>query len=453
MWLFLLYAAFFCGLSIVDSLHARTFRAFSVNDNRSGTTQVSFSLIASCVGGSATIGMCGLAWSAGLPGIWWLASGALGLAFLTLTLSRRIARSGALTMPDMVRQHLGDWAITATVIIIGIAWISILSAQFAAMGRVVAELTGWGPRAALLAGAGFITFYTMLGGQASVMRSDVVQLVILFTGLTLVLAWVVVRADPGVWGTQSWALLNDAFPLSRWTYFMLLMGGSYVVCPMLFSRFLSARNERIAFRGGFIAVAGLLLISLVIVLIGMGAHGILPATTHEEDVLMQVAGRTPLALNLAFSLAMMSAIVSSADSCIITVATVLSHDFLKSSRVFTSRLCILFVALLAIGNCLLDRSILGYLLMANNIYVCGVVAPVYIAFFFRRRLRTFPALLAICGGGFLGLLSELTAQPLLSYAAITLSTVFGALAAATGRTLPDAPAAQPPARWNHEPAV
>ena len=125
MWLFLLYAAFFCGLSIVDSLHARTFRAFSVNDNRSGTTQVSFSLIASCIGGSATIGMCGLAWSAGLPGIWWLASGALGLAFLTLTLSRRIARSGALTMPDMVRQHLGDWAITATVIIIGIAWISI----------------------------------------------------------------------------------------------------------------------------------------------------------------------------------------------------------------------------------------------------------------------------------------------------------------------------------------
>lgn len=438
MIVFLLYVAFFCALAVYDAKHAKTVRGFFVNDNRSGSIQVGFSLIASCVGGSATIGMCGLAWKVGLPAIWWLASGAIGLAFLTLTLARRICRTRALTMPEMVKTHLGRYAMPVMVFVIWVAWISILAAQFSAMSRIVSGLTDWPLQRSLVAGAVFITFYTLLGGQTSVLRSDVVQFLVLLLGLVILLAWVCFHAPVAVWENSDWRLLNDRFTLSRWTYFMLLMGGSYVVCPMLFSRFLSARSEACAFRAGWLSVFGLLLTALVIVLIGIGATGILPSGDGSGDaVLMTLIGRMPAVFRVFLALAMMSAIVSSADSCLLAVSTVLSNDFLKRPALSVTRACIFVVSVFAFCLCCMGRDILGYLLMANNIYVCGVVAPVFIAFCFRRKLQPVLAAASICVGGILGLASELIGNPIYSYCGIAASILLAVAAAFSGSHEPD----------------
>lgn len=438
MVIFLLYVVFFCALAVYDAKHAKTVRGFFVNDNRSGSIQVGFSLIASCIGGSATIGMCGLAWKVGLPAIWWLASGAIGLAFLTLTLARRICRTRALTMPEMVKTHLGRYAMSVMVFVIWVAWISILAAQFSAMSRIVSGLTGWPLQTSLVAGAVFIAFYTLLGGQMSVLRSDVVQFLILLAGLSVLLAWVCFHVPMTVWENSDWHLLNDKFTLSRWTYFMLLMGGSYVVCPMLFSRFLSARNEACAFRAGWLSVAGLLLTSLIIVLIGMGATGIVPAGEGSgDDILMALVGRMPAVFRIFLALAMMSAIVSSADSCLLAVSTVLSNDFLKKPALSVTRVCMFAVSILAFGLCCIGRDILGYLLMANNIYVCGVVAPVFIAFCFRRRMQPVLAASSICVGGILGFISELVENPVYSYWGIAASILLAVVAAVAGAHEPD----------------
>lgn len=87
MTAFLLYVALFLLLAFWDAREVKTASGFFINSQQSSRTQVSFSLIASCVGGSATIGMCGLAYQVGMPAFWWLGSGAIGLAVLTLFFS------------------------------------------------------------------------------------------------------------------------------------------------------------------------------------------------------------------------------------------------------------------------------------------------------------------------------------------------------------------------------
>jgi SSS family solute:Na+ symporter len=72
---------------------------------------------------------------------------------------------------------------------------------------------------------------------------------------------------------------------------------------------------------------------------------------------------------------------------------------------------------------LTDRSILGFLLMANEVYVCGVVGPVFAGLLLARRPARSPSLAAagvLLGGG-LGLASSLLEAPFLSYAGIALS--------------------------------
>ena len=68
MTLFLLYALLLTGMGLLEArrkLRAGNGKdAFFVNGRRSGPWQVGISIIASCVGGSATLGMAGLAWQA-----------------------------------------------------------------------------------------------------------------------------------------------------------------------------------------------------------------------------------------------------------------------------------------------------------------------------------------------------------------------------------------------------
>ena len=102
MLIFCLYAALLLGLGLLDARRRRSVADFFVNGRSSGAWHTGFSLIASCIGGSATMGMAGLAWQVGTPAFWWLGSGACGLALLTFFLAEKVRASGACTMPEMV---------------------------------------------------------------------------------------------------------------------------------------------------------------------------------------------------------------------------------------------------------------------------------------------------------------------------------------------------------------
>ena len=215
---FVLYSLLFIALAYIDFL----------NDRKSKTHQVGFSIIASCVGGSATVGMCGLAYAVGTPALWWLLSGAAGLVVLRLFMVPRIrSRGSALTMPEMIRESVGVHAHRLSCVIILCSWVAILAAQFLAMGRIVSGLTGMSSLSAMACGAFVIVLYTWLGGQASVIKSDVIQLVCLATGLIFLLGFLIsINPEPVSEVRLEW--LNDKFEISDWSRFMLLIGGSYM---------------------------------------------------------------------------------------------------------------------------------------------------------------------------------------------------------------------------------
>lgn len=250
------FAAVLGAVALVDARRACTPEGFLLNGRRSGTVETACSIVASCVGSSATIGLAGLAFTAGMPAVWWLLSGAAGLMVLTTFLTHRIRERERLTLPELVRNRLGSPAVSLITAVILIAWCAILAAQLLALGVLVESATGFGHMEALAMGAAFVVLYTAAGGQAGVMRSDVVQLLVMGAGLLFVLVSALMQ-DTSPILTLRPEVLNEAFTLHDWSVFMLLVGGSYVVCPMLFGRMMSAKSTRVARHSGFIAAAGL----------------------------------------------------------------------------------------------------------------------------------------------------------------------------------------------------
>lgn len=408
----------------------RSGAAFFVNNRKSGAWGVGFSIIVSCVGASATLGMIGMAFAVGTPAFWWLGMGAAGLTALALLLARAVRGSGAYTMPHMVETLLGKPARPLIAVVIVIAWAAILAAQFTALIRVLGPLTGFSSLVCLAVAFALIVGHT-LGGQAAIMRADRVQALILVLALGVMLGWLTAH-NPGWTAQVRFEAVNDGFPPSKLVYFLLIVGANYLVCPMLFGRMLSAKDEQSARSGGLIAAAGIMLCAGLIVAVGLACKGLIPPDTAQDAVLTDVlAAAMPPWMHLVVSMALISAIVSSADSCLVTAATVLSFDLLGKRTPKTGRICVVVLGLAGAALSLWGKGILGFLLMAYDVYACGVVVPVFMGLMLmgRRKIDTRWACAAVVVGGVFGGIAAVGEQATYSYigmAASALLTLGGA---------------------------
>lgn len=434
---FFLYFSLLLFLSLRYARRSTNRDDFYVCGRKASSSLVAFSIVASCVGGSATLGMTGLARDVGMPAFWWLGSGAVGLVVLSLFLARKVRQSGAATMPEMLTTYLGAFVRPLASVIIVTAWMAILAAQFSALAAIIMSLTNFGQISSLLLGVSGLTAYTLAGGQAAVMRSDVWQFGVLATALVLGLVAACVVADGA--GARALAaapfeMVNAGFTAEKLRYYLCILGGSYIVCPMLFARLLSARDAATARRGCLWAAFGLAIMAVVITMLGIACRGLVSPEIPAERVLGEAFSQhLPVWASTLILLGIFSAIISSADSCLMTAASVCCNDILRKPGVAACRICMPVLACVGLILALSGKGILPLLLMANDIFVCGVVAPVFVGMVLYKRVCFNPSMAAVAMavGGAFGLTSALTGENMYSFLGLGCSLALTLLAART----------------------
>ncbi len=456
IWL-LLYAFFLCLLSIYARHKdlSKISASFFVNNRQSSANAVALSIVASCVGGSATLGVAGLAWQVGTPAFWWLGTSAMGLCILAFFLARKVRQSNAFTLPQMVSTFLGQHARPLTSIIIILAWLAITSAQLSAMAALILPLMPDALNAlpsflstylngfdhfslSLLLGSCIVIVYACIGGQSAIIKSDAVQYVIMM--ISLIVALFLLLSNINHAGLQNplnavpLEFVNSDFPISKFTYFLFIIGGSYVICPMLFGRLYSAKNSQVAKRGAILAVVWLVLTAILIVIIGITCRAFVSADVSNlapEKILTAVLFEQlpPWARVLAF-LGIFSALISSTDSSLFTAASICSNDIFKKQNINLCRICIVIIGIFSMMLALSGKGILQLLLMANDIYVCGVVAPVFVGMILhpKYKFNAHGISLAIIAGGGFGLTAALSGNNLYSYLGLAAATLVSLLA-------------------------
>ena len=113
---------------------------FFVAGRRGSSLFITGSLLATIIGGSATVGMAGLGFTRGLTGAWWLLAGSIGLVVLGFLFAKRVRGFALYTLPEMVKeQYDGRVALAASILII-VAWIGIIAGQIIAAGKIMSVL-------------------------------------------------------------------------------------------------------------------------------------------------------------------------------------------------------------------------------------------------------------------------------------------------------------------------
>ena len=139
---------------------------------------------ATIVGASSTIGMAGLGFSKGLPGAWWMLSGTIGMLILVF-FAGKIRSTGCYTLPQLVGSFYGERARTAASILIAVSWVGVIAVQIIASGKVLSAVFGGNGTLFMVVCTAVFVLYTAHGGQSSVVRTDLVQFLIIIMGMIL----------------------------------------------------------------------------------------------------------------------------------------------------------------------------------------------------------------------------------------------------------------------------
>jgi SSS family solute:Na+ symporter len=409
-------------VGIVSRRQARGLDDFFVAGRKGSPLFITGSLVATIIGGSATVGMAGLGFSRGLTGAWWLLVGTIGLVFLGFFLAKKVRNFGLYTLPQLAgKQYDGRIALAASILIV-VAWVGVVAGQIIAAGKILSVLGMGSPLLWMVITTIVFITYTVLGGQHAVIRTDVLQAGVIFVGIFTGLALVMSRLG-GIGGLESLLPADRfAFPVSDQfsgldlVKLMLLVGLTYVVGPDMYSRLFCARDGKTARSSALWAALILIPFALGITFIGMGASALLPNISPEQafpaivkEVLPPVASGLVLA-------ALLCAVMSSADTTLLSASTILVVNIvgrfkpqLGQERVLAlSRWAIVSFGLLALALALVLKGVINALLFAYTIYTAGLILPV-LAGFYREKLKVTSegALAAIIGGGSVGLISKI----------------------------------------------
>ncbi len=422
LFIIILYFLAIVGIGLWSKRKTSGQDGFYVASRQGTTFLITGSLLATAVGGSATVGMAGLGFEQGLTGAWWLLVGSIGLLISGFFFARKVRRVALYTLPELIEKQYGSRVALVASILIVIAWTGVVAGQIVAAGRVLSIL-GMGTAIfwMIIFTVVFVT-YACLGGQLSIIRTDVFQAAILFAGifiaLALVFSWV------GGMGGLRVSLPPEyfSFPLSpefngkMLASLLILVGATYVVGPDMYTRLFCAREEKTAQRSALLAAFLFIPLAFAIALIGMGAKVLYPGISAEQAFPQVIAGVLSPGLSGLMLAALVAALMSSADTCLLSQSVILTEDIIKRFRpsldekktILLTRSSILALGLVALGLALALKSVISSLLFAYTIFTCGLVVPV-IAGFYKSKLKVMPqgALAALVGGGVVGLVGKI----------------------------------------------
>ena len=383
---------------------------FFLAGRKSGFLRVGTSLLATCLGGSAVFGVATRAYERGWSAFWWLAAGGIGLALLGLAWSSVIRHNPETrTLPGWLGDTYGNAPRLTAALLIAVMWVGVIAAQLVAAGSVIGSLTSIPLSVGILIVAIFTVSYVVIGGQDSVLRTDIIQLAMLSGALVLTVVFLFLKIPSSDIALAMPQAVDFSLPPYQLTALIIVVGGMYIVGPDMCSRVLVAKDDRSARLGALTAAVGLVIISLVITFLGVAVTSAgIPAPEQPSRALPSLVQHVlPSTFALVVNLGFLAALLSSADTCLLTAGSVLELDFLATIRKHSrgeamyTRIILPMVMLPAVLLAVFNPRIIGNIMLSYSVFAGGLLCPLILLRFpnIAGRIRRPVLWSAILAGG------------------------------------------------------
>ena len=319
---------------------------FYLGGRKLGAAVAALSASASSSSAWSLLGVSGAAYAWGLPAIWLIPSTLLGFFINWFWVAPRLWQqsrdNNALTLTEFLAGPPTDPA-RKTIMWLGAGVILFsftfyVAAQFQAAGHTFASALNIDPITAIVLGATIVLAYVMLGGFWAASITDSLQGVLMaVSAVVLPLIALFAVGGPGalvaslaVDGMSSLELWTRQDSLAAGIGFVVGLAGiglGYPGQPHVVNRFMAMETRKAIPTARLIAIGWAVLIYTGMVLLGWCGRILVSALGDGEQVLFALATLLlPSVLAGIMVSAILSAIMSTADSQLLVAASSVSHD-------------------------------------------------------------------------------------------------------------------------------
>ena len=403
--LFIFYLALVWGIGCLCARRIKTADDYYVAGRRTGVLHLTGSLLATILGSSAILGSIDLGYEKGWAGAWLMVCGAIGLLAL-LPLVKFVAHFRGYNLSMLLGSFYGNAVRKMSGAVIAVAWLGVIGAQLIGAAKITAGMFGVPYSLAGIVIGLSLTFYTTVGGQFSIIRTDLLQCLLIFLGIVPVAVVLFLRSP----SLEAAPLLSPSFNTFDLLGMLFSYSTTFLVGPDIYSRLFCAKDTATAKKA--VLATSLTLIPLAFLLAFTGIYG---SRIHAADLFSIATNEFPPAVSTLLYFAMLSAIMSSADTTLFTAGGLLSqffHEQMNSREsIGVTRICTAAIGVLAIVIALCFHSILTVLLFALGVYAGAFVVPVLWGLLGLTSRHAF-VLSAMLMGGLLALVGKTLGGPL-----------------------------------------
>ncbi len=400
----LIYIILMIGIGIYSSRKIRTSGDYMVAGNKGNVWQITGSLLATILGSTAILGSCDLAFYQGWAAAWLLLMAAFGLLLLVLV-APLVKRQGKYTLPQLVGDHYGKEAKIIASLVIPIAWIGVIAAQIIGGAKVMNSFFGWSYESSVWGIGLLFIFYTAVGGQVSVIKTDLIQSFIIILGVIVVAGFLHYGTPVGPVSTNTLDFpFNNAFhPMDLFVLF-LTYSTTFLVGPDIYTRLYCAKNENVARKSVLLTALILIPFAFLITYLGVFAANRFPDFDFRQgssliSVMNYILPEWGIGLLVA---AILSAVMSSAATTLLTSSVIVTNtireDLDTEISVKITKLIMVGTGLLSIVLSLYVTSIVQALLIALSFFSGAFILPVLAGLLGFRNSRLHSNFAIVTGG-------------------------------------------------------
>jgi Na+/proline symporter len=383
----LAYVALQVAIGMAVSRRVRTEEDYLLAGRRLGPVLATASIFATWFGAETCMGGAGAAYERGRFSLAQPEPFAYGACLLVMGLlfARALWNARVTTLADLFRRRFSPGVERLAALLMVPTSILWAAAQVRAFGQVIAASSTMSTDVAIVLATGAVLVYTVSGGLLADAVTDVVQGVAVIFGLVLLAAVVFVDPAPvdvalpasaitttsGISGTGWLTVMEDwAVPI---------MGS--VFAQELVARVCAARSPRVARGGALVGGASYVAVGSLALALGAAGARLVPGLDHPEQVLSALAQQHMHGfLYVLFAGALVSAILSTADSTLLVAGSLTSHNLIlpvrpglsEAAKVRFARMGVVFFGLAACALALRADSVSGLVEQASSLGSSGI---------------------------------------------------------------------------------
>ncbi|WP_336426483.1 sodium:solute symporter family transporter [Erythrobacter oryzae] len=258
---------------------------------------------------------------------------AAGLVAVALFFAHRLRSGGFITLADFLRDRFGGATEGLAAAVIALSATTWSAAQLFAFAAIIDTASGIGFVPALLGATLLVMTYTLFGGLAGDVITDILQGIVILVAIAILFALMTVAAGgpAAMWAALPPAALSPAAPPGEsWAdtaeLWLIPIIGT-MVSQEAISRTLAARTPEAARTGALLGAGVYLAAGLVPVAFGLFAPQLsLPLGEGEAFLPSLAKALFPGWLLIVFTGALVSAILSSVDSALLAASAVITES-------------------------------------------------------------------------------------------------------------------------------